>query len=151
VPIPNPHLKSHKAQKIDLQQSYPCPSCHRQGKLNPIALTDAMGCDRCHLIFVVENEGYSLILLGGLDRYRRDWYWMGDRWQLNYGTDSKYSREIWRRGFILLFSLFLIMVLPLFGWLIATHRSLLLLIFLSIMSTILLLAASWGLFMSGDF
>jgi hypothetical protein len=133
-----------KPQKIDLQQSYPCPSC--LGKLQPIALTEALGCDRCHLIFVIADE-QNLMQLGGVGRYYRAWHWLGDRWQLN--GSSKYSEELRRRGFILVFSLFLI-TLPLLGWLIATQQSVLLLMF---MTTILLLAVSWGFMMShpGDF
>ncbi len=67
-----------KAHKIDIHQSYPCPLC--RGKLLPIALTDALGCDRCHLIFVVNEDGYAL---SQLDISSRIWFWLGDQWQIS--------------------------------------------------------------------
>lgn len=70
----------HKPQKIDQDQIYPCPCPRKRGKLKPIALTDAFGCDRCSLMFQLENDGYHLLQLGGLDTYRRSWQWIG-RWQ----------------------------------------------------------------------
>ncbi|TYQ30566.1 hypothetical protein [Pseudanabaena sp. UWO310] len=70
----------HKPQKIDLEQIYPCPCPRRRGKLKPIALTDAFGCDRCPLLFQIEDDGYSLSQLGGLDSQRHHWQWTG-KWQ----------------------------------------------------------------------
>jgi hypothetical protein len=99
-----------KAQKIDLQQFYPCPSCQRKGTLQPIALTDALGCDRCHLIFVVQDDGQSLVLLGGIDAYRRTWYWVGDKWELSQAANQK-PHNLYRSGFILMFSLLAIFFL----------------------------------------
>jgi len=66
-----------KCHKIDLQQSYPCPLC--RGKLQPITLTDASGCDRCHMIFTVEEDGYGMTQVGVNARV---WYWFGDQWNL---------------------------------------------------------------------
>jgi hypothetical protein len=67
-----------KSHKIDLQQSYPCPLC--RGKLQPITLTDAVGCDRCHLIFVAEEDGYTMMQVGV---NARSWYWCGKQWNLS--------------------------------------------------------------------
>jgi hypothetical protein len=69
-----------KPQKIDLEQIYPCPCPRKRGKLKPIALTDAFGCDRCSLLFELENDGYNLLQLGGLDSQRHRWQWVG-KWQ----------------------------------------------------------------------
>jgi len=70
----------HKPQKIDLEQIYPCPCPRKRGKLKPIALTDAFGCDRCSLLFELENDGYSLLQLGGIDSQRHTWQWIG-KWR----------------------------------------------------------------------
>lgn len=70
----------HKPQKIDLDQIYPCPCPRKRGKLRPIALTEAFGCDRCALLFELENDGYSLSQLGGIDTQRHAWQWVG-KWQ----------------------------------------------------------------------
>lgn len=73
-------MHNHKPQKIDLDQTYPCPCPRKRGKLKPIALTDAFGCDRCSLMFELELDGYSLSQLGGIDNQRRTWQWIG-KWQ----------------------------------------------------------------------
>lgn len=70
----------HKPQKIDLEQIYPCPCPRKRGKLKPIALTDAFGCDRCSLLFELEQEGYSLKQVGGIDSLQHTWQWVG-KWQ----------------------------------------------------------------------
>ncbi len=70
----------HKPQKIDLEQIYPCPCPRKRGKLKPIALTDAFGCDRCSLLFELENDGYSLLQVGGIDSQRHKWQWIG-KWR----------------------------------------------------------------------
>ena len=71
----------HKPQKIDLEQIYPCPCPRKRGKLEPIALTDAFGCDRCSLIFQLEPDGYSISQLGGIDSQKYSWKWIG-KWQI---------------------------------------------------------------------
>jgi hypothetical protein len=73
-------VHTHKPQKIDLEQIYPCPCPRKRGKLKPIALTEAFGCDRCSLLFELENDGYSLLQLGGIDSQRYVWQWIG-KWQ----------------------------------------------------------------------
>jgi hypothetical protein len=82
-----------KAQKIDQQQSYPCPCPRKHGKLIPITLTDALGCDRCSLIFVIEDSGFSLVQLGGVAPYRCAWQWIGSKWQATHNTDKKMPVE----------------------------------------------------------
>ena len=79
----------HQPQKIDIEQIYPCPCIRKQGKLKPIALTNAFGCDRCPLLFELENDGYSLLQLGGMDAQRHVWQWVG-KWQ----TTRKPARYI---------------------------------------------------------
>lgn len=80
----------HKPQKIDLEQIYPCPCPRKRGQLKPIALTDAFGCDRCSLLFQLENDGYSLLQLGGIEPQQHTWQWTG-KWQPIRG-DSQQAR-----------------------------------------------------------
>ena len=88
-----PKAPKSQAQQIDRSAIYPCP-CPKRGKLKPITLTDAFGCDRCSLIFASEDDGYSLVQLGGIDSYRRAWYWNGTRWQAIRNANLKYAREM---------------------------------------------------------
>ncbi len=83
----------HKPQKIDLEQIYPCPCPRKRGKLKPIALTDAFGCDHCCLMFQLENEGYNLIQLGGIDSQQHAWQWTG-KWKLLRENSPKALLEI---------------------------------------------------------
>ncbi|MDY7015366.1 MAG: hypothetical protein SVX43_17570 [Cyanobacteriota bacterium] len=68
-----------KAQKIELNKDYPCP-CRRRGTLQPIALTEALGCNRCQQIFVVEENGQAIEQLSTTYPYKRSWRWTGSRW-----------------------------------------------------------------------
>jgi len=77
---PKNQVHIRKPQKIDLEQIYPCPCPRKRGKIKPIALTDAFGCDRCSLIFQLENDGYTLLQLGGIDSQKHTWQWVG-KWQ----------------------------------------------------------------------
>lgn len=72
-------MPPRKARKIDLSTEYPCP-CRRRGRLLPITLTDALGCDRCQQIFVVEENGKVLEQLSTGYPSKRSWYWIGNRW-----------------------------------------------------------------------
>ncbi|MGL5082925.1 MAG: hypothetical protein ACRC8A_15680 [Microcoleaceae cyanobacterium] len=72
-------MPSQKAQKIDLNGDYPCP-CRRRGRLVPITLTEAFGCDRCQQIFVVDETGYSLEQLSTHYPYKQVWRWTGHQW-----------------------------------------------------------------------
>lgn len=74
-------MRSHKDNKIDLNNEYPCP-CRRKGKLLPIVLTDAFGCDRCQQIFEVK-ENSVIEQLASNYPYKRAWRWSGSRWVNN--------------------------------------------------------------------
>jgi hypothetical protein len=72
-------VQTQKPHKIDLNGDYPCP-CRRRGKLTPIALTDAFGCDRCQQIFVVQDSGHTIEQLSTNYPYKRAWRWNGHQW-----------------------------------------------------------------------
>lgn len=76
-----PPVQSQKAQKIDLNVDYPCP-CHRRGRLTPIALTEAFGCNRCQRFFVVQENGYVIEELPTTYSYKRTWRWTGHQWSI---------------------------------------------------------------------
>ena len=75
-------VQPQKTQKIDLSVDYPCP-CRRHGRLIPITLTEAFGCDRCQQLFVVEENGYVLEQLSTSYPYKRAWRWLGNRWSVS--------------------------------------------------------------------
>ncbi|AFY74613.1 hypothetical protein Syn7502_02654 [Synechococcus sp. PCC 7502] len=87
------------SQKIDVYQSYPCPLCH--GSLHLITLTEALGCDRCHLIFVTQEDDYALTQVGSSER---TWYWWGETWQprSKIVKQSRYFTEVTLAKFIVL-------------------------------------------------
>lgn len=72
-------VRPQKPQKIDLTAEYPCP-CRRRGRLFPITLTEAFGCELCQQIFVVEENGQAIELLSSTYPYKRAWRWTGHRW-----------------------------------------------------------------------
>jgi hypothetical protein len=72
-------VPSQKPEKIDLNTDYTCP-CRRRGRLIPITLTEAFGCDRCQQIFVVEDNGYVLEQISTTYPYKRAWCWTGKSW-----------------------------------------------------------------------
>ncbi|WP_066381331.1 MULTISPECIES: hypothetical protein [unclassified Anabaena] len=74
-------MPSKKPEKIDLNSEYICP-CRRRGRLIPITLTEAFGCDRCQQIFVVEDNGYMLEQLSTTYPYKRAWRWTGSGWNV---------------------------------------------------------------------
>jgi len=74
-------VRHQKYQKIDLEKEYPCP-CRRRGKLQPIILTEAMGCDRCQQIFVVQDNGHVIEQLSSTYPYKKAWRWTGNQWTL---------------------------------------------------------------------
>nr|WP_242028220.1 hypothetical protein [Pseudanabaena sp. FACHB-2040] len=65
-----------------MNADYPCP-CRRRGRIVPIALTEAFGCDRCQQIFVVRDDGYVLEQLSSHYPYKRAWRWTGQQWRLD--------------------------------------------------------------------
>ncbi|NEQ51254.1 MAG: hypothetical protein F6K11_14135 [Leptolyngbya sp. SIO3F4] len=69
------------AQKVDLSEVYPCPTCRHRGQLQSITLTEAFGCDRCQQIYVIRDAGLGLEQLSGAHPYRRLWRWTGHQWK----------------------------------------------------------------------
>ncbi len=74
-------MQSQKPEKLDFNSEYPCP-CRRKGRLVPITLTEAFGCDRCQQIFVVEDNGYILEQLSTTYPYKKAWRWTGSSWNV---------------------------------------------------------------------
>ena len=70
--------KFKKVTKISLEKDYPCP-CRRNGCLKPIFLTEALGCDRCQQIFVVQDNHQTIEQLASIYQ-KRAWRWNGHRW-----------------------------------------------------------------------
>ncbi|MBF2098283.1 MAG: hypothetical protein IGQ88_07915 [Gloeomargaritaceae cyanobacterium C42_A2020_066] len=108
-----------KAQPIDLHTPYPCPICRRAGQLEPITLTDALGCQRCQHIFVVNEQGYVLEQLATLYPYKRAWIWTGRQWQRlthPWGRPASPLSLIWEWPFQ--FTLIFLVSLLLLIWLI---------------------------------
>lgn len=68
-------------QKIDLFTDYPCP-CRRDARLVPIALTEALGCNRCPNVYVLTPEGDQVEQVSGLPAARRRWQWSGKNWEV---------------------------------------------------------------------
>ncbi len=86
-------MQPQKAQTIDLQMTYPCP-CGRQGRLSPIALTEAFGCDYCQQIFVAEQAGLRLAQLASHAPESPTWFWTGQQWCLD--------RKLFNRRYVVL-------------------------------------------------
>jgi hypothetical protein len=80
-------VRTYKSQKIDQTADYPCP-CRRNGRIKPIALTEAFGCDRCQQIFVVQDNGYVIEQLSTHYPYKRAWRWTGHQWRLDRSSIS---------------------------------------------------------------
>jgi hypothetical protein len=78
-------VQSQKAQKINLNADYPCP-CRRRGRLVPITLTEAFGCNRCQQIFVVEEGGYTIEQLSTNYPYKQAWRWTGYQWSRSHSS-----------------------------------------------------------------
>jgi hypothetical protein len=74
-------VQSQKPEKLDLNSEYPCP-CRRRGRLVPITLTEAFGCDRCQQIFVIQDNGYILEQLSTSYPYKKAWRWTGSSWNV---------------------------------------------------------------------
>ncbi len=101
-------MQPQKTQKIDLSSEYPCP-CRRHGRLVPITLTEAFGCDRCQQLFVVEDNGYVLEQLSTSYPYKRAWRWTGNRWGM---AGSRFGHSYLPVALLVIFGL-LIFWLPL--------------------------------------
>ena len=101
-------MRPHKVQKIDLTSEYPCP-CRRNGKLKPIVLTEALGCDRCQQIFVVKKDGQVIEQLSSIYQ-KKSWRWMGNRWK---NTNGVWKQNSLPMMLLLLFSLSMIIAVVL--------------------------------------
>jgi hypothetical protein len=77
---PSPGSPRNPPQPIELNREYACPCCH-QGRLRPIVLTEALGCDRCQHIFSVKDKLY-IEQLAVTYPYRKLWFWDGKQWHL---------------------------------------------------------------------
>ena len=75
------NLVTPPQQKIHLDREYPCP-CYLHGQLQPIVLTEAFGCDRCHRLFVLQADGLTIEELATIYPYKRRYYWNGKRLQI---------------------------------------------------------------------
>ncbi|MFS8120562.1 MAG: hypothetical protein ACMG55_19055 [Microcoleus sp.] len=83
-------MPSQKAPKIDLNDEYPCP-CRRRGRLVPITLTEAFGCNRCQQIFVLDESGQVIEQLSTNYPYKQAWRWTGKQWnRANPGLKTHY-------------------------------------------------------------
>ncbi|NJK57533.1 MAG: hypothetical protein HC939_16755 [Pleurocapsa sp. SU_5_0] len=85
-------MRPYKIHTIDLTCEYPCP-CRRNGKLQPIILTEALGCDRCQQLFVVKKDGQTIEQLSFVYQ-KKSWRWTGHGWQ------NAYTR--WTSGYLLI-------------------------------------------------
>lgn len=72
-------MRPQKSLKIDLNHEYPCP-CRRRGRLLPITLTNAFGCDRCQHIFVLDEKNQTIEQLSSTYPGKYAWRWTGYRW-----------------------------------------------------------------------
>lgn len=100
-------MQSPKVQKIDLNNDYPCP-CRRRGRLTPIALTEAFGCNRCQQIFVVQDNGYVIEQLSTNYPYKRAWRWTGHQWSMAH---TSLSRGYFPLTLVIIFGLIFLLLL----------------------------------------
>ncbi len=96
-----------KTQKIDLNSEYPCP-CRRRGRLTPIVLTEAFGCDRCQQIFVLQENGYVIEQLSTHYPYKRAWRWTGHQWN---AAHSNLGRGYFPLTLFIIFGLIFLLLL----------------------------------------
>lgn len=102
-------MQSQKAQKIDLSSDYPCP-CRRRGRLVPITLTEAFGCNRCQQIFVVEDNGYGIEQLSTTYPYKKTWRWTGQQWNIAHPNFRESYMPLLLALLVLFVVIFLLMV-----------------------------------------
>jgi len=84
-PKKTPQHNPEEPQTLDLDSSYPCPSC-KQGWLIPITLTEAWGCDRCKQIFELKAQPNTIGKLTTPYPRQRLWKWNGKHWVLSKST-----------------------------------------------------------------
>ncbi len=118
-------VRFNQSCPVDLTQDYPCP-CRRRGRLIPIVLTDAFGCDRCQQIFVVHEDRQEIEQLASVYPYKRLWRWTGSRWQ---AKNPQTTRQQWPGVVALMLIVFM-------GWsFLALHSPLMLSIILGMLIT----------------
>jgi hypothetical protein len=103
-----------KVERIDTGINYPCPCC-RRGQIYLITLTEALGCQKCQKIFVIQPDGHTLEQLST--------YPMGQVWRWN-GRDWYPVRQHWPGRSVLLISLGVSAVLLLIGILLTSRINL---------------------------
>lgn len=75
----------------------------------PIALTEALGCDRCQQIFAIEEGGYTITPISSYYAYRQSWHWTGQQWrQVHSGLQGLYLPLV--LGMIFVFSIVWLLV-----------------------------------------
>jgi hypothetical protein len=108
-------VRPQKSQKIDLTKEYPCP-CRRRGRLLPIMLTEAFGCDRCQQIFVVDEKKQVIEQLSTNYPYKRAWRWTGSRWNAaSYGLGETGLSALFTIVILLVIFVFYLALRPLAG------------------------------------
>ncbi|MEM1366822.1 MAG: hypothetical protein AAGG02_02165 [Cyanobacteria bacterium P01_H01_bin.15] len=104
-------MTSQRRSHLNLNTEYPCPCC-REGYLQTIVLTEALGCDHCQKIFVLQADEQSIEELATIRRIKRSWRWTGDRWRLLSSANGLRSSEIWSNlSLILIYVAFWILIL----------------------------------------
>ncbi len=105
-------MRYSKSIKLDAHHDYPCP-CRRKGRLLPITLTEAFGCDRCQQIFGVDDKRQEIELLSSAYPYKRIWRWTGHRWRaMQPGGDNSFPTFLSITFLILMGWLFLALHSP---------------------------------------
>lgn len=108
-------MRSPKGHKIDLNNEYPCP-CRRRGNLKPIVLMEAMGCDRCQQIFIVNTDDGVIEQVSTIYQ-KKSWRWTGNRWKNAYARWSHSSLSLISLGVLILLVLTVVILPPLLRWL----------------------------------
>lgn len=129
-------------QKIDLEQSYPCV-CPRKGKLNPILLTDALGCDRCAAIFTVAEDGHTLVQLDSIDPFQNSWSWHGTGWRAHRTKKGKTPLRVYSIGEFIVILGFGILLMILVSFIAPQLPLLVATIFILLLSLSLLAQVRW--------
>lgn len=101
-------MRLRKICPIETNREYPCP-CRRKGKLLPIVLTEALGCELCQNIFVLSPQGKSIEQLNISYPYKKVWYWTGRKW---ITQDKPWRENLLLTAIVFLFAL-LIFCIPL--------------------------------------
>lgn len=105
-------MPSKKAEKIELNAEYPCP-CRRRGRLVPIVLTEAFGCNRCQQIFVVAPSDDTIEQVSTHYAYKPRWRWTGKEWhRVHSGLKTSYWPLALAMILVLLVIWFLLALLP---------------------------------------